>query len=138
MGALAALHTQAVLIWMTLPAASDEGFQFRRPQRVRHDQRGQVQWASSCSSRPHSSRMGQRLRSRNLLDLAYQVNPHPCPASASREARCSQFVGATGAASPGDTTTPWRSDVLERGYGIIVWQEQVVQLLVERGGDDRR
>ena len=57
---------------------------------------------------PAQLKMGQRLRSRNLLDLAYQVAPS-APASASRAAPCPSSWSGTAMGRRGSTTTPWRS-----------------------------
>ena len=86
---------------------------------------------------PAQLKMGQRLRSRNLLDLAYQVALIR-PGVGVQGSAVSQFVERYRHGVPWDYDHPLEQRALERGYGIIVWQEQVVQLLDGRGGDDRR
>ena len=77
---------------------------------------------------PAQLKMGQRLKSRCLLDLAYQVALIR-PGVGVQGSAVSQFVeryrhGAS-----------WEYDhPLERGCGIIVWQEQVVQLIMDLAG----
>ena len=56
---------------------------------------------------PAQLKMAQRLKSRNLLDLAYQVALIR-PASASRAAPCRSSSSATGTGRSGSTTTRWR------------------------------
>ena len=80
---------------------------------------------------PAQLKIAQRLRSRNLRDLAYQVALIR-PGVGMQGSAVSQFVRAlTDTVSNGTTTTRWRERALERGYGIIVWQEQVVQLVMD-------
>ena len=86
---------------------------------------------------PAQLKMGQRLRSRNLLDLAYQVALIR-PGVGVQGSAVSQFVDRYRHGVPWDYDHSLEQRALERGYGIIVWQEQVVQLLDGRGGDDRR
>ena len=82
---------------------------------------------------PAQLKMGQRLRSRNLLDLAYQVALIR-PGVGVQGSAVSQFVERYRRGIPWDYDHPLEKRALERGYGIIVWQEQVVQLLVDVAG----
>ena len=82
---------------------------------------------------PAQLNMGQRLKSRCLLDLAYQVALIR-PGVGVQGSAVSQFVERYrhGAEWEFDHTLERRA--LERGYGIIVWQEQVVQLVMDVAG----
>ncbi len=82
---------------------------------------------------PAQLKMGQRLRSRNLLDLAYQVALIR-PGVGVQGSAVSQFVERYRRGVPWEYDHPLEKRALERGYGIIVWQEQVVQLLVDVAG----
>ena len=82
---------------------------------------------------PAQLKMGQRLRSRNLLDLAYQVALIR-PGVGVQGSAVSQFVERYRHGAPWDYDHPLEKRALERGYGIIVWQEQVVQLLTDVAG----
>ena len=81
---------------------------------------------------PAQLKMGRRLKSRSLLDLAYQVALIR-PGVGVQGSSVSKFVERY---SHGAS---WEYDhllerALERGYGIIVWQEQVVQLIMDVAG----
>ena len=82
---------------------------------------------------PAQLKMGQRLRSRNLLDLAYQVALIR-PGVGVQGSAVSRFVERYRHGVPWDYDHPLERRALERGFGVIVWQEQVVQLLVDVGG----
>ena len=82
---------------------------------------------------PAQLKMGQRLRSRNLLDLAYQVALIR-PGVGVQGSAVSQFVERYRHGVSWDYDHPLEKRALERGYGIIVWQEQVVQLLTDVAG----
>ena len=82
---------------------------------------------------PAQLKMAQRLRSRNLLDLAYQVALIR-PGVGVQGSSVSQFVERYRHGAAWDYDHPLEKRALERGYGIIVWQEQVVQLLTDVGG----
>ena len=82
---------------------------------------------------PAQLKMAQRLRSRNLLDLAYQVALIR-PGVGVQGSSVSQFVERYRHSVPWDYDHPLEKRALERGYGIIVWQEQVVQLLADVAG----
>ena len=82
---------------------------------------------------PAQLKMGQRLKSRNLLDLAYQVALIR-PGVGVQGSAVSQFVERYRHGVPWDYDHPLERRALERGYGIIVWQEQVVQLVVDVAG----
>ena len=81
---------------------------------------------------PAQLKMAQRLRSRNLLDLAYQVALIR-PGVGVQGSSVSQFVERYRHGAAWDYDHPLEKRALERGYGIIVWQEQVVQLLTDVG-----
>ena len=82
---------------------------------------------------PAQLKMGQRLRSRNLLDLAYQVALIR-PGVGTQGSAVSNFVERYRHGAPWDYDHPLERRALERGYGIIVWQEQVVQLIMDVAG----
>ena len=82
---------------------------------------------------PAQLKMGQRLRSRCLLDLAYQVALIR-PGVGVQGSAVSQFVERYRHGAAWDYDHPLEERALERGYGIIVWQEQVVQLLMDVAG----
>ena len=82
---------------------------------------------------PAQLKMGQRLKSRNLLDLAYQVALIR-PGVGVQGSAVSQFVDRYRHGAEWDYDHPLEKRALERGYGIIVWQEQVVQLIADVAG----
>ena len=82
---------------------------------------------------PAQLKMGQRLNSRNLLDLAYQVALIR-PGVGVQGSAVSQFVDRYRHGVEWDYDHPLERRALERGYGIIVWQEQVVQLIADVAG----
>ena len=82
---------------------------------------------------PAQLKMGQRLKSRNLLDLAYQVALIR-PGVGVQGSAVSLFVERYRHGASWDYDHPLEQRALERGYGIIVWQEQVVQLVVDVAG----
>ena len=82
---------------------------------------------------PAQLKMGQRLNSRNLLDLAYQVALIR-PGVGVQGSAVSQFVERYRHGASWDYDHPSEKRALERGYGIIVWQEQVVQLVMDVAG----
>ena len=82
---------------------------------------------------PAQLKMGQRLKSRNLLDLAYQVALIR-PGVGVQGSAVSQFVERYRHGASWDYDHPLEQRALERGYGIIVWQEQVVQLIKDVAG----
>ena len=82
---------------------------------------------------PAQLKMAQRLRSRNLLDLAYQVALIR-PGVGVQGSAVSQFVERYRHGAEWDYDHPLERRALERGYGIIVWQEQVVQLIEDVAG----
>ena len=77
--------------------------------------------------------MGQRLKSRSLLDLAYQVALIR-PGVGVQGSSVSQFVERYRHGASWEYDHPLEQRALERGYGIIVWQEQVVQLIMDVAG----
>ena len=82
---------------------------------------------------PAQLKMGQRLRSRNLLDLAFQVALIR-PGVGVQGSAVSQFVERYRHGVEWEYDHPLEARALERGYGIIVWQEQVVQLIEDVAG----
>ncbi|MDE2988646.1 MAG: DNA polymerase III subunit alpha [Chloroflexota bacterium] len=82
---------------------------------------------------PAQLKMGQRLKSRNLRDLAYQVALIR-PGVGTQGSAVSQFVERYRHGVAWEYDHPLEQRALERGYGIIVWQEQVVQLIMDVAG----
>ena len=82
---------------------------------------------------PAQLKMGQRLKSRTLLDLAYQVALIR-PGVGVQGSAVSQFVERYRRGDSWEYDHPLEQRALERGYGIIVWQEQVVQLVMDVAG----
>ena len=82
---------------------------------------------------PAQLKMGQRLKSRNLLDLAYQVALIR-PGVGVQGSAVSQFVERYRHGAKWEYDHPLERRALARGYGIIVWQEQVVQLIEDVAG----
>ncbi len=77
---------------------------------------------------PAQLKMGQRLQPKNLLDLAYQVALIR-PGVGVQGSAVSKFVDRYRRGAEWDYDHPLERRALERGCGIIVWQEQVVQLV---------
>ena len=84
---------------------------------------------------PAQLKMAQRLRSRCLLDLAYQVALIR-PGVGVQGNAVSQFVERYRHGASWEYDHPLEKRALERGCGIIVWQEQVVQLIMDVAGND--
>ncbi len=82
---------------------------------------------------PAQLKMAQRLKSRNLLDLAYQVALIR-PGVGVQESAVSQFVDRYRHGAEWDYDHPLEKRALERGCGVIVWQEQVIQLIEDVAG----
>ena len=82
---------------------------------------------------PAQLKMAQRLKSRNLLDLAYQVALIR-PGVGVQGSAVSRFVDRYRQGAAWEYDHPLERRALERGYGVIVWQEQVVQLLMDVAG----
>ncbi len=82
---------------------------------------------------PAQLKIAQRLRSRNLRDLAYQVALIR-PGVGMQGSAVSQFIDRYRHGVEWDYDHHLEERALERGCGIIVWQEQVVQLLMDVGG----
>ncbi|MCY3911334.1 MAG: DNA polymerase III subunit alpha [bacterium] len=82
---------------------------------------------------PAQLKMAQRLKSRDLLDLAYQVALIR-PGVGTQGSAVSQFVERYRRGADWEYDHPLEKRALERGYGIIVWQEQVVQLIEDVAG----
>ena len=82
---------------------------------------------------PAQLKMGQRLQPKNLLDLAYQVALIR-PGVGVQGSAVSKFVDRYRHGTEWDYDHPLERRALERGCGIIVWQEQVVQLISDVAG----
>ena len=82
---------------------------------------------------PAQLKMGRRLRPENLLDLAYQVALIR-PGVGVQGSAVSLFVERYRHGASWDYDHPLEKRALERGCGIIVWQEQVVQLIMDVAG----
>ena len=82
---------------------------------------------------PAQLKIAQRLRSRNLRDLAYQVALIR-PGVGMQGSAVSQFIDRYRHGVQWDYDHHLEERALERGWGIIVWQEQVVQLVMDVGG----
>ena len=82
---------------------------------------------------PAQLKMAQRLKSRNLLDLAYQVALIR-PGVGVQGSAVSQFVERYRHGATWDYDHLLEERSLARGYGVIVWQEQVVQLISDVAG----
>ncbi len=82
---------------------------------------------------PAQLKIAQRLRSRNLRDLAYQVALIR-PGVGMQGSAVSQFIDRYRHGVEWDYDHELEERALERGWGIIVWQEQVVQLVMDVGG----
>ena len=82
---------------------------------------------------PAQLKVAQRLLSRDLRDLAYQVALIR-PGVGMQGSAVSQFIDRYRHGVEWDYDHPKEERSLERGCGIIVWQEQVVQLLMDVGG----
>ena len=82
---------------------------------------------------PAQLKMAQRLKSRNLLDLAYQVALIR-PGVGVQGSAVSQFVERYRHGALWEYDHPLEERALERGCGVIVWQEQVVQLIMDVAG----
>ena len=82
---------------------------------------------------PAQLKMAQRLKSRNLLDLAYQVALIR-PGVGVQGSAVGQFVERYRHDASWEYDHPLEERALKRGCGIIVWQEQVVQLIMDVAG----
>ncbi len=82
---------------------------------------------------PAQLKMAQRLKSRNLLDLAYQVALIR-PGVGVQGSAVSQFVERYRHGAEWEYDHPLERRALQRGFGVIVWQEQVVQLIEDVAG----
>ena len=82
---------------------------------------------------PAQLKMAQRLKSRNLRDLAYQIALIR-PGVGTQGSAVSQFVERYRHGAEWSYDHPLEQRALERGYGVIVWQEQVVQLIMDVAG----
>ena len=82
---------------------------------------------------PAQLKMGQRLRPRSLLDLAYQVALIR-PGVGVQGSAVSRFVERYRHGASWEYDHPLEERALARGCGIIVWQEQVVQLIMDVAG----
>ena len=82
---------------------------------------------------PAQLKIAQRIRSRNLLDLAYQV-ALVRPGVGVQGSAVSQFIERHRHGVEWTYDHPLEERALARGYGVIVWQEQVVQLIMDVAG----
>ena len=82
---------------------------------------------------PAQLKMGQKLQPKNLLDLAYEVALIR-PGVRVQGSAVSKFVDRYRHGAEWDYDHPLERRALERGCGIIVWQEQVVQLISDVAG----
>ncbi len=82
---------------------------------------------------PAQLKMGRRLRPKNLLDLAYQVALIR-PGVGVQGSAVSLFVERYRHGASWEYDHPLEKRALERGYGVIIWQEQVVQLIMDVAG----
>ena len=82
---------------------------------------------------PAQLKMGRRLRPENLLDLAYQVALIR-PGVGVQGSAVSLFLERYRHGASWEYDHPLERRALERGYGVIVWQEQVVQLIMDVAG----
>ena len=82
---------------------------------------------------PAQLKMAQRLKSRNLLDLAYQVALIR-PGVGVQGSAVSKFVERYRHGAAWKYDHPLEERALERGCGVIVWQEQVVQFIMDVAG----
>ena len=82
---------------------------------------------------PAQLKMAQRLKSRHLLDLAYQVALIR-PGVGVQGSAVSQFVERYRHGASWEYNHPLEERALKRGCGVIVWQEQVVQLIMDVAG----
>ena len=94
--------------------------------------RGQAKGVFLLQS-PAQLKLGQRLRSRSLLDLAHQVALIR-PGVGVQGSAVAQFVERYRHGAAWEYDHPLEERALERGCGIIVWQEQVVQLVMDLAG----
>ena len=82
---------------------------------------------------PAQLKMGQRLKPCDLRDLAFQVALIR-PGVGVQGSAVSQFVERYRHGVTWTYDHPLEERALKRSYGIIVWQEQVVQLIEDVGG----
>ena len=82
---------------------------------------------------PAQLKIARRLRSRSLQDLAYQVALIR-PGVGVQDSAVSQFVERYRHNTPWDYDHPLEERALKRGCGIIIWQEQAVQLITDVAG----
>ena len=82
---------------------------------------------------PAQLKIAQRLLSRNLLDLAYQVALIR-PGVGVQGSAVSKFIERHRHGVEWTYDHPIEERALARGYGVIVWQEQVVQLVMDVAG----
>lgn len=82
---------------------------------------------------PAQLKMARRLKSRNMLYLAYQVALIR-PSVGLQGDAVSQFINRYRRGAEWDYDHPLEKCALERGCGIIIWQEQVVQLITDVSG----
>jgi error-prone DNA polymerase len=81
---------------------------------------------------PAQLKMCQRLKSRNITDLAYQVALIR-PGVGVQGSAVNSFVERYRHGAPWEYDHPLEGRALGRSCGIIIWQEQVVQVLADVG-----
>lgn len=82
---------------------------------------------------PAQLKMAQRLKPRNITDLAYQVALIR-PGVGMKQSAVSRFIERYRYNIPWQYDHPLEKRALERGCGIIVWQEQIIQLAMDVAG----
>ena len=82
---------------------------------------------------PAQLQIARRLRARTLQDLAYQVALIR-PGVGVQGGAVSQFIARHRDGVAWTTDHPLEARALARTYGVIVWQEQVVQLIMDVAG----
>ena len=82
---------------------------------------------------PAQLKIAQRLRPQNLLDLAYQVALIR-PGVGVQGSAVSNFIARYKHGAFWEYDHPLEKRALERGCGIVIWQEQVVQLIMDVAG----
>ena len=86
---------------------------------------------------PRATENGAPPQTRNMLDLAYQMALiHP--GVDLQGGAVSQFINRYRHGAEWDYDHPIEKRALERGYGIIIWQEQVVRLITDVSGMSAR
>ena len=82
---------------------------------------------------PAQLKVARRIKSRTLKDIAYQVALIR-PGVGVQGSAVSNFINRYRHDAPWKCEHPLQERALNRGYGIIIWQEQVVQLIADMSG----